>query len=49
MRRLRRDNEEHRQPRESYREYQTSGQPLTLMSDHVSKPFLQVTYQGPMP
>jgi hypothetical protein len=29
--------------------YQTSGQPLTLMSDHVSKPFLQMTYQGPMP
>jgi hypothetical protein len=29
--------------------YQTSGQPLRLMSDHVSKPFLQMTYQGPMP
>jgi hypothetical protein len=23
--------------------------PLTLVSDHVSKPFLQMTYQGPMP
>ena len=29
--------------------YQTSGQSLRLMSDHVSKPFLQMTYQGPMP
>ena len=29
--------------------YQTSGQPLRLMSDHVSKPFLQMIYQGPMP
>jgi hypothetical protein len=29
--------------------YQTSGGPLTLLSDHVSKPFLQMTYQGPMP
>jgi hypothetical protein len=29
--------------------YQTSGQRLKLMSDHVSKPFLQMTYQGPMP
>ncbi len=29
--------------------YQTSGHPMTLLSDHVSKPFLQMTYQGPMP
>jgi hypothetical protein len=29
--------------------YQTSGRRLRLMSDHVSKPFLQMTYQGPMP
>jgi hypothetical protein len=29
--------------------YQTSGRSLRLMSDHVSKPFLQMTYQGPMP
>jgi hypothetical protein len=29
--------------------YQTSGRSRRLMSDHVSKPFLQMTYQGPMP
>jgi hypothetical protein len=29
--------------------YQTSGRRLRLLSDHVSKPFLQMTYQGPMP
>ncbi len=29
--------------------YQTSGQSLSLMADRDPKPFLQMTYQGPMP
>jgi hypothetical protein len=29
--------------------YQTSGHDLRLLSDQTSRPFLQMTYQGPMP